>query len=276
MKKGEFSRKKISNLDLDEIFNPSFTSPNLEIQIILEAKEEQLLLEKTRNEWEILGESEPHWSVLTDPRFKQGSISKNIFEFEKSGFDSATKVQLLLEKIGCQNFKDMNVFELGCGLGRVSIPLSNSFGKVYAVDISKYHLEYLEKKIKELRITTIQTMLLRRIEDLDNLKNIDLFYSIITLQHNPPPIQKILLEKILQKINKGGYFIFQIPTYQKNYTFKIDEYRELIHRGMEMHCLPMQEIFSIISIAGCLPQLVLRDNYAGQTLESYTFVGKKL
>lgn len=276
LKKGNLFRKKLSNSDLDEIFNPSFIAPNLEIQITLKTKDEQLLLEKTRNVWEILGQNEPHWSVLTDPKFKRNSISKTISEFEKSGLDSAITVQLLLEKIGCQNFKDMSVFELGCGLGRVSIPLSSSFGKIYAVDISKYHLEYLEGKVKELGISTIETMLLRSIEDLDNLRNVDLFYSIITLQHNPPPIQKILLEKILQKINKGGYFIFQIPTYNKNYTFKIDEYRKKIHSGMEMHCLPMQEIFSILSKVGCLPQLVLRDNYTGQTFESYTFVGTKL
>ena len=276
LKKSNLFRKKLSDSDLNGIFNPSFIAPNLEIQITLETKDEQLLLEKTKNVWEILGQSEPHWSVLTDPKFKRISISKTISEFEKSGLDSAKTVQLLLEKIGCQNFEDMSVFELGCGLGRVSIPLSSSFGKVYAVDISKYHLKYLEEKVKELGISTIETMLLQSIEDLDTLRNIDLFYSIITLQHNPPPIQKILLEKILQKINKGGYFVFQIPTYNKNYTFKIDEYRKKIHSGMEMHCLPMQEIFSILSKAGCVPQLVLRDNYTGQTFESHTFVGTKL
>ncbi len=167
LKKSNLFRKKLSDSDLNGIFNPSFIAPNLEIQITLETKDEQLLLEKTRNVWEILGQSEPHWSVLTDPKFKRGSISKTISEFEKSGLDSATAVQLLLEKIGCQNFKDMVVFELGCGLGRVSIPLSNSFGKVYAVDISKYHLKYLEEKVKELGISTIETMLLQSIEDLD-------------------------------------------------------------------------------------------------------------
>lgn len=276
LKEGKFFRKKLSDSELEEVFNPSFIAPNLEIDLNLDPKDEQLLLEKTRIEWEILGQNEPHWSVLTDPKFKQKSIVKNISEFEVTGYESTKKMQHLLEKVGCLNFKDMSVLELGCGLGRVTIPLSNVFGRVYAVDISKFHLEYLERKVKKLGISTIETLLLQDIGDFERLKDFDVFYSVITLQHNPPPIQKILLEKILQKIKKRGYFVFQIPTYQKDYTFKIDRYRELKHSGMEMHCLPMQEVFSILAENSCLPQLVLRDNYAGHTIESHTFIGRKL
>ena len=74
-----------------------------------------------------------------------------------------------------------------------------------------------------------------------NLEQADLVYSVIVLQHNPPPVIHMLVRAFLKALNPGGVAYFQVPTYRVGYRFSPGEYLEnegKTHAMMEMHVIP--------------------------------------
>jgi phospholipid N-methyltransferase len=153
--------------------------------------------------------------------------------------------------------------------------LSSTFGRIKALDISKPHLDILEKEISSKQIANIDLIQLNELSVIRQLDPIDFFYSEITLQHNSPPIQREILENMLKKIKKKGYFYFQIPTYIPNYEFNLEKYLKIKNEKMEMHMLPMNQIFEIVYESNCRILNVIRDTSAGLEIESHTFIGIK-
>ena len=99
------------------------------------------LLDRIRRQWTHLGETEPHWSVLTADRFKANQINdpKNMEEFHASGQREARLIDLFGERTGVPHHGGVCI-ELGCGVGRVTRRLADRFDKVIALDISPGNL----------------------------------------------------------------------------------------------------------------------------------------
>lgn len=73
------------------------------------------------------------------------------------------------------------VADLGCGTGYFSVPISTKVKKVYAIDIQKEMLEYLEKKIQKNRIKNIKTLLSTdNVIPLEN-ESVDILLSVNTM-----------------------------------------------------------------------------------------------
>ena len=81
----------------------------------------------------------------------------------------------------------------------------------------------------------------RTVDEMVNLERVDLVYSLIVLQHNPPPVIRLIVRAFLKALNPGGVAYFQVPTYRGGYRFSPGEYLEneaKKHVMMEMHVLP--------------------------------------
>lgn len=224
--------------------------------------------------WQRLGDTEPFWSVLTSDDFKMANFNENIEAFLASG----RKNMRWFENVAHRNYiklsKSQTCFELGCGVGRVTLPLSKTFKTVTGVDVSKGNLKECEALVAKSGNTNIKTQLLNTIKELENIENFDVFYSIIVLQHNPPPVQKFMLEVILSKVNPGGIAYFQIPTSMPKYSFSAKKYLRHQKDDMEMHALPMQEVFDILAKNGFSVLEVFQDHFTGMQ-GSHTFFAKK-
>ena len=96
---------------------------------------------------------------------------------------------------------------------------------------------------------------------LNGVPHFDVFFSIIVLQHNPPPLIAYLLKTMLQKLNAGGLAYFQVPTYRYGYSFDAEAYvaSEPKLGVPEMHVLPQHVILKIAADAGCRPLEVRED-----------------
>jgi hypothetical protein len=72
---------------------------------------------------------------------------------------------------------------------------------------------------------------------------------VIVLQHNPPPIIRVIIRELIRALNSGGIALLQVPTYSLGYKFSLQEYlaNEATRNGIEMHVLPQNEIFDIVS-----------------------------
>jgi len=105
------------------------------------------------------------------------------------------------------------------------------------------------------------------------LEAFDLWSSRVVLQHNPPPIVAAILRKMLWRQNPGGLAIFQLPTYRRDYNFKISEYPSTPRNDeIEMHVMPVSAVIRLAKEADCDVLEILDDNSAGAGLTSNVFV----
>lgn len=200
--------------------------------------------------WELIGRQAPHWSVLTQSRYRPGEIERHKDEFYESGEADARLVRSALGQHGIPIEGIRRVLEFGCGVGRVTFALARSFPEVIGCDVSAAHLNLAlaeAKARKPGRIAFYQSTVEKPLPDI----NYDLWFSRIVLQHNPPPVISWLLRAAFARLSPGGVAIFQVPTYSKGYRFIVAEDgargREL---SMEMHVLPQRAVFALARDAG--------------------------
>ena len=73
------------------------------------------------------------------------------------------------------------VADLGCGTGYFSIPIASKVKKVYAIDIQKEMLTFLDQKIRKQKIENIKTLLSKENEISLKDRSVDLLISVNTL-----------------------------------------------------------------------------------------------
>jgi hypothetical protein len=121
-------------------------------------------------------------------------------------------------------------------------------------------------------LDNIEFRLLTSLDDLAAIGGVDFFYSVITLQHNPPPIQHAILDAVLGKLNLGGGFLFQSQTFHESYSFVVDDFLNAGADTMDMHSLPMHHTMRLLLKHGCAVQHVMEDSWTGR-FGSHTFFG---
>jgi SAM-dependent methyltransferase len=266
-------------INAEDFMPPQDLSP-MHVDVDADPPQIQALLDRIKSEWEGFGKDEPHWSVLTHDDYKQKSLAKNKNEFYKSGEFVADIIKAFVKRndLSLENYK--TCFELGCGVGRVTLHLSHIFKHVTGVDISKFHLDICREELRQSDVRNVSLVCITDINQLHALPSFDFFCSFIVLQHNPPPIIKLMLERILDKLDPGGVAIFQVPTFRETYHFDLDQYLKHpkpLH--MEMHVLPQPHVFSILKKANCDLVEIREDGWAaGRTphgLSNTFFVTKQ-
>lgn len=229
--------------------------------------------------WNELGETEPHWSVLTAEKFKSARIEESRQEFFHSGLQDVAVLLRTLERNGIDPARLETCLEFGCGLGRLTCWLARNFVNVIGYDISRSHLQLAGDYLQEEGLDNVSLQHLDHPNKLRDLPRVDLAFSLIVLQHNPPPIIRLILEQIFKSLTPGGVAVLQVPTYELGYRFSLAEYLATAVRNpvMEFHVLPQKEVFAIATRQGCYPLEVLEDDKAGLEYgrRSNTFVIQK-
>lgn len=239
-----------------------------------------LLLKHIENSWTLLGQTEPYYSVLSTPAYLKNSFDQNELSFFESGKEDVARMISFFGRAGVKLPTNGVCFELGCGVGRLTRWLSGHFEEIIAADISRSHLKLAENNlIGNVPNGKISLIHLDSPERISEFNNYDLFFSLIVLQHNPPPIMSHILRAALRGLNQGGFAYFQIPTYKLGYSFESSDYLGNLTQGgqMEMHVLPQRDIMHIIDQAGCKVLEVREDDYTGHTdgISNTFFVYKK-
>jgi SAM-dependent methyltransferase len=234
------------------------------------------LLDRVYRIWSRLGEEDPFYSVLTFDRFHQDQIAENLDEFYSSGARDIERLMLCFER-NQTGSGIRQVVELGCGVGRLTSLLAAKFPSVLGLDVSNAHLELAREHCRRREIRNADFRQVRSVEDLDELPPIDLFFSLIVLQHNPPPVIVALLERIFSRVAPGGIVYFQVPTLLPGYRFRVDEYlRQPEATVIEMHAVPQREILRLLDQAGLRLIEIVEDDCTGiQGGISNTFVAQK-
>jgi SAM-dependent methyltransferase len=237
------------------------------------------LMQHTEQCWEKLGRAEPYWSVLSHDTFRMGNIEPHHIElFYKSGAAAVDDCIRTLERHGQAFDRSWTVLELGCGVGRVGEHFSKAMSRYIGVDVSAEHLAKAKAHFQDKALLNGRFSLLR--DAIRDDSGFDLFYSLIVLQHNCPPMMAWLLDTFLQKLNVGGFVFFQLPCRLDGYNFDVEKYLEWTSHagdhGIEMHALPQQYIFRIFIKHGIIPLEVIPYPLIGPSGDSYLFFGRKM
>ncbi len=238
----------------------------------------RLLFERVAQSWNALGASEPYWSVLTDEAFRLDSFNQHARLYLESGQNDVVRLMAWLERNGVKPESLGGCLEFGCGTGRITRWLAKSFAQVVACDVSEPHLKLAREHLENAGCRNVEFLLTGTLGSLDDLPPADLIFSVIVLQHNPPPLMAHILRKLLGALRPGGVAFFQVPTYARGYRFEVAKYLRSKVRAdcVEMHVLPQAEVFSIIASRSCETLEVLPDGCVGDPdWISHTFLVRK-
>lgn len=252
----------------------NYAYDTLDIEIDVTPDQLDQMFTRVAAEWKTLGETEPHWSVLTSNDFRSEHIQSNLEAFYDSGQPNVTWMDNMARRNGLTLGAGQTCLELGCGVGRVTLPLANLFDHVHGYDISPGNLAEARAVIEARGVGNITLTQLEAIQEIADIPEYDALFTVIVLQHNPPPIQKYVLNALLSKLRPGGVAYFQLPTYLPDYTFNAKKYLATQAGGMEMHAVPMREVIKMLTANGCELVEVLQDNFTAMP-GSHSFMAVK-
>lgn len=215
---------------------------------------------RVRRQWTRLGETEPHWSVLTDDAFRRANLDAEALErFHETGARDAALISTFEARTGRSVGGGLCV-ELGCGTGRVTRLLAGRFDRVIALDVSPGNLDLCRRTLADAGVRNVETQLLSSLDQLGELPMHDLFFSMIVLQHNPPPVQAAMLRAILPWSQAA---LFQTPASLPGYAFSAEAHLAAPEAEMDMHCLPRPVVLAELANAGLTPRDVCPDHFTG-------------
>lgn len=227
-------------------------APCLSIETTASAAQLAAMLERTGLYWEQVGREAPHWSVLTQDRFRPDAIGKNLDTFYATGRNDAQLVEGVLTRHGIAPEALPRAVEFGCGVGRVTLALARLFDRVTGCDISAAHLALAAAQAEARIVDNVAWHRSTPAAPMPPGQGWDFWFSRIVLQHNPPPVAAHLLRLAFAGLRPGGVAMVQMATHRVGYAFSVSDYLAAAADppAMEVHILPQAAIFALVREAG--------------------------
>src|SRR5213593_906731 len=157
--------------------------------------------------WDTLGAADPLWAVLSNPD-KKGR-RWNTEEFFATGL---RQVETLINELRSVNraLGSRSALDFGCGVGRLTQPLTRYFDEVIGVDLSP---EMVRVARAHNRVPERCRYVVNASADLAMFPSgsFDLVLSFLTLQHIPPRYSTRYLREFVRVARTGGIICVQLP-----------------------------------------------------------------
>jgi len=206
------------------------------------------------------------WVVLTDPAKKGGGWQAE--DFFATGRDEIRDVLEKVKQAGIA-LKFGRALDFGCGLGRLSQPLGESFAVVNGVDVSASMIEKA-KAFNRLPAKVFYHLNVRTDLNAFAADSYDFIYSNICLQHIPTQFQLSYIAGFMRLLRSGGAAYFQtihahgwrqwVP------DVAVDSYRKIKYHGqpfIPMHGVSVKQVRATIAAGGGLLQKEISAPYGG-------------
>lgn len=163
-----------------------------------------MLRNDSDRDWEKLGAADPYWAVLTDERFHAATLTpENIAQFFARGEQDIAGVFESIRKFVAPEFSPARALDLGCGVGRLVIPMSRRVTEVVGVDVSEAMLSEARQNAGRAGVTNATF-----VKGDDTLSRVtgdfDFVHSYIVLQHVPVPRGEVITRRLLSRLRPGG------------------------------------------------------------------------
>ena len=220
------------------------------------------------SDWERFGELDPYWAVLTDEKFRAKKLSTEARrEFFESGEAHLQWVTEMIRATVDPGFAPVRAVDVGCGVGRVLVPLARRSRETVGVDVATSMLREAGKNLAEAGVTA---ELVLGDETLSRLTGtFDFVHSYIVFQHVSPKSGERICKALLGKLQPGGvaalHFSYRTPLSAKQKALRWGRQRtpllgavlNLLKRRpasspyMELYEYDLASIFEIFRGAGC-------------------------
>jgi SAM-dependent methyltransferase len=218
----------------------------------------------------MLGEGEPFYGVLSDPRFLRANITPAALEeFWQTGRNEMHGYrQLIQAHFG--DFSDASALDFGCGVGRLTRAMGEMCRQATGLDISPGML------VEARRHAPANVNYVSELGD----ETFDWLNSIIVFQHIPPQRGYRLLDDLLARVNSGGALSLHVTLF-KDESFLThlwpslrcgqwdgDRFVSFDHDqgdvgGMEMYDYDMSRIIEMTSRHGFHNLIIQHTNHGG-------------
>jgi SAM-dependent methyltransferase len=216
-------------------------------------------LERLRETWRTLGADDPLWAILSRPDKRRGRWDAD--EFFAAGEVEISAIEDLCARIGQPRERRL-ALDFGCGVGRLTRALAARYAQVVGVDISPSMLA----QARRLNAHLVNVRFVENAQphlDFIAAASVDLVYSVITLHHIPPRLQRAYIAEFLRVLAPGGVAVFQIASgyargwrglgYRLLPNRLLNPLRRRVHASAaaaELHTLAEAEVAAIVAAAG--------------------------
>jgi 2-polyprenyl-3-methyl-5-hydroxy-6-metoxy-1,4-benzoquinol methylase len=159
--------------------------------------------------WEDWGSVDPLYAILTDPKYRHGGGDRA--EFLATGAQFAASIVRQCDALGLAQQRG-RALDFGCGVGRVTAPLSETFGNVVGLDISESMVATARRLHADRPNCTFEV---QRSSDLQQYADgsFDFVLCVLVLQHmsSGEAILRYLAE-FSRVLRPGGALVVQLPS----------------------------------------------------------------
>ncbi len=228
--------------------------------------------DRGRSTWERFGESEPYWSVLSQPQFRAATLdAAGRDAFFRSGEEDVAHTLDEIRRVVDPAFQPAAALDFGCGVGRLVVPLARRCPRVVGVDISATMLREARENCD--RLGTPQVELARAGAPGDTLAHVagdfDLLHSYIVFQHVAPSVGERIVDDLLRRLRVGGVgalhftFAWEAPALKRavhrvrrsvplaNVIANVLQRRPLRQPAMPMYAYDLSRLHRLLWRHGC-------------------------
>jgi len=187
---------KTNQINEQELINTFKNSPEYKLSHPVEIEPNTPVDIKMKKEWNERTKMNPLFVIATDH-------SETEEDFWNSGIDecndilgiSTERYQKIIEN---KDTSSMNILEIGCGIGRILIPMRKIFGNVTGIDISSEMVLLGQKYVSDIpNCSIVENNGMDLAEFSDN--SFDFCYSFIVFQHIP---EKQIVENYIKEVSR--------------------------------------------------------------------------
>ena len=163
-----------------------------------------MLTRKPDKHWELLGDQEPYFGVLTDAQFERHNLDEQAMsKFFDSGEQYIDRVVSVVKSHLNPNFNPDRCLDFGCGVGRLVMPMARRFQKVVGVDVAKSMLDESKRNATKYGVENVDFL-----QSDDSLSRVsgkfDFIHSYIVFQHIPRERGMKILSRLLDLLDVDG------------------------------------------------------------------------
>jgi SAM-dependent methyltransferase len=200
--------------------------------------------------WDYYGKHDPYYGVLSHEEFRGGKLDAAAREkFFASGV-SVVESFLTTAEAAFGPIRKGVALDYGCGVGRLTRPLSERFQQVIGVDISDAMLDEARRNLADRPNVSYE------LASAQSSRPVDLVLSKIVFLHIPPREALRILGQLADRLTPGGVGILDLPVRYTGGRLRraLSAVRTILPSRapvMPLHIHDLGRVTEVLSRAGC-------------------------
>ena len=235
---------KTNQIDEESLIDTFKDSPEYKLSHPVEIEPNTPVDVKMKKEWNERAKMNPLFVIATDHSDSEEDFwESGITECNVILGKNSPRFQKIIEN---KEPSKMNVLEIGCGIGRILIPMRKIFGNMIGIDISSEMVQLGQKYVANIpNCSIVENNGIDLSEFSDNY--FDFCYSFIVFQHIP---DKEIVENYIKEVSRilkpGCLFRFQVRGTISTKPNEITTWDGVQFTSDEIHKVAQENNFEII------------------------------